>query len=54
LNDAVARLDGVGRIAVIRFTEQDIVRHPLVETILNAYRAESDIGAAASSEPNHG
>jgi phosphate starvation-inducible PhoH-like protein len=54
LNDAVARLDGVGRIAVIRFTEQDIVRHPLVEAILNAYRAESDLGAAASSKPTHG
>jgi phosphate starvation-inducible protein PhoH len=39
---------------VIRFTEQDIVRHPLVETILNAYRAESDARAAASSGPDHG
>ncbi len=54
LNDAVARLDRVGRIAVVRFTEQDIVRHPLVETILHAYRAESDPGGASSREPSHG
>ncbi len=48
LNDAVAKLDRVERIAVIRFTEQDIVRHPLVETILNAYRTGSEAGAPAS------
>jgi phosphate starvation-inducible PhoH-like protein len=54
LNDAVTRLDRVGRIAVVRFTEQDIVRHPLVETILTAYRAESDPGGASSREPDHG
>ncbi|MCC2664742.1 MAG: hypothetical protein K0S35_2664, partial [Geminicoccaceae bacterium] len=47
-------LDRVGRIAVVRFTEQDIVRHPLVETILHAYRAESDPGGASSHEPGHG
>ena len=53
LNDAVARLDRVGRVAVVRFTEQDIVRHPLVETILNAYRADNHAGRGSSSEPHH-
>jgi phosphate starvation-inducible PhoH-like protein len=37
LIDAVRRLDQTSEVAVIRFTEQDIVRHPLVEVILKAY-----------------
>jgi phosphate starvation-inducible PhoH-like protein len=37
LVDAVRRLDRTSEVAVIRFTEQDIVRHPLVEVILKAY-----------------
>ena len=41
LNDAVAKLDDVGGVAVVRFNERDIVRHPLVETILDAYRGRS-------------
>jgi phosphate starvation-inducible PhoH-like protein len=45
LIDAVGRLDQVREIAVIRFTEQDIVRHPLVELILKAY------GGASRSQP---
>ena len=39
LNDAVAKLDDVGGVAVVRFNERDIVRHPLVESILDAYRS---------------
>jgi phosphate starvation-inducible protein PhoH and related proteins len=54
LNDAVAKLDQVERVAVIRFTERDIVRHPLVETILNAYRTGSEAGAPPSRELDHG
>ncbi len=54
LNDAVAKLDRVERVAVIRFTERDIVRHPLVETILNAYRTGSEAGAPLSRELDHG
>ena len=30
-------------VAVIRFTEQDIVRHPLVEVILKAYGGDSPV-----------
>lgn len=52
LHDAVAKLGKVGRIAVIRFTEQDIVRHPLVETILNAYR--TDAAPASGRQSDHG
>ena len=37
LVDAVRRLDRTSEVAVIRFSEQDIVRHPLVEVILKAY-----------------
>jgi phosphate starvation-inducible PhoH-like protein len=37
LVDAVRRLDQTSEVAVIRFSEQDIVRHPLVEVILRAY-----------------
>ncbi|HEX2479189.1 MAG TPA: PhoH family protein, partial [Geminicoccaceae bacterium] len=41
LVDAVRRLDQTREIAVIRFSAQDIVRHPLVETILKAYGGEA-------------
>jgi phosphate starvation-inducible PhoH-like protein len=37
VRDAVRRLRGVDRIAVIRLTETDIVRHPLVQDIVEAY-----------------
>ncbi len=37
LNDAVHRLREVERIAVIYLSEQDIVRHPLVQKIVAAY-----------------
>ena len=40
LVDAVRRLDQTDEVAVIRFTEKDIVRHPLVEAILKAYGGE--------------
>lgn len=34
LNDIAARLDQVGRISVVRLSETDVVRHPLVSSIL--------------------
>ncbi len=37
LNDAVHRLRDVERIAIIYLGEQDIVRHPLVQKIVQAY-----------------
>ncbi len=37
LNDAVGRLEGVEGIAVTRFTVADVVRHPIVGRIVEAY-----------------
>ena len=40
LIDAVSRLDGVEGISVTRFTTADVVRHPLVGRIVQAYEGE--------------
>ena len=40
LNDAVARLDGVEGIAITRFTVGDVVRHPIVGRIVEAYEGQ--------------
>ncbi|MFN5822407.1 MAG: PhoH family protein, partial [Sphingomonadales bacterium] len=37
LNDAVHRLEGVDGISTIRFNSADVVRHPLVGRIVDAY-----------------
>ncbi len=37
LHDAVERLSGVKGIAIVRFTAADVVRHPLVGRIVEAY-----------------
>jgi phosphate starvation-inducible PhoH-like protein len=37
LNDAVEKLEGIGKIATIRFGAGDVVRHPLVGKIVEAY-----------------
>ena len=37
LNDAVDRLVGIPSIGIVRLTKADIVRHPLVQSIVNAY-----------------
>jgi phosphate starvation-inducible PhoH-like protein len=37
LADAVSRLQGIKSISVIRFTAADVVRHPLVGRIVEAY-----------------
>jgi phosphate starvation-inducible PhoH-like protein len=37
ITDALAALEGVEGIAVVRFTEVDVVRHPLVQRIVQAY-----------------
>jgi phosphate starvation-inducible PhoH-like protein len=39
LTDAVAKLEAVAGIAVVRFDQSDIVRHPLVTQIIHAYEA---------------
>ena len=40
LSDAVDRLQDTQGVAVIRFTDKDIVRHPLVGRIVQAYRKD--------------
>jgi phosphate starvation-inducible PhoH-like protein len=40
LADAVGRLEGVEGIAVSRFTSKDVVRHPIVGRIVDAYEGE--------------
>jgi phosphate starvation-inducible PhoH-like protein len=37
LADAVSRLEGIKNIATIRFNAADVVRHPLVGKIVEAY-----------------
>ncbi len=37
VTDALAALEGVEGIATVRFTEADVVRHPLVQRIVQAY-----------------
>jgi phosphate starvation-inducible protein PhoH and related proteins len=37
LNDALTRLGGIEGIAAVKLTVSDIVRHPLVQKIVNAY-----------------
>jgi phosphate starvation-inducible PhoH-like protein len=41
LADSVSRLEGIPRIATVRFTSADVVRHPLVGRIVDAYEGES-------------
>ena len=40
LADAVGRLEGVEGIGVTRFTAADVVRHPIVGRIVEAYEGE--------------
>ncbi|MGI9434105.1 MAG: PhoH family protein [Geminicoccaceae bacterium] len=42
LDDAVTKLDRLKDVGMIRFTEQDVVRHPLVSAIITAYRTEAN------------
>ncbi|MFC4292414.1 PhoH family protein [Sphingorhabdus arenilitoris] len=42
LNDAVNRLEGIEGISTIRFNSADVVRHPLVGRIVDAYEGGDD------------
>ncbi len=51
LKEAIKILDGVPGIAVVRFTDVDVVRHPLVSEIVRAYdRVERHKAAEGHSE----
>jgi phosphate starvation-inducible PhoH-like protein len=47
LRDALDTLDGVDGIGVVRFGEADVVRHPMVQRIVQAYDARDRRRAAA-------
>ena len=51
LIDAVARLHGVDGVAVVALNDRDIVRHRLVQDIVNAYGGERAAGAGKPNEP---
>jgi len=40
--DAVARLEGTKGVGVVRLTQTDIVRHPLVQRVVEAYARNND------------
>jgi phosphate starvation-inducible PhoH-like protein len=42
LADAVAKLEGIPRIATVRFGAGDVVRHPLVGRIVEAYEGKAE------------
>jgi len=42
LNDAVGRLEGVEGLSICRFGSGDVVRHPIVGRIVEAYEGKSD------------
>src|SRR5439155_3956011 len=50
LADALEALRGLDNIAVVRFTEKDVVRHPLVARIVGAYDSR-DSAARGADEP---
>lgn len=42
LNDAVRRLEGIDGMSVVRFSAADVVRHPIVGRIVEAYEGGGD------------
>jgi phosphate starvation-inducible protein PhoH and related proteins len=45
LKQAIACCEGVDGISFVHFTPKDVVRHPLVQTIVAAYAKEDEEGA---------
>ncbi|MCK9992182.1 MAG: phosphate starvation-inducible protein PhoH [Alphaproteobacteria bacterium] len=44
LNEAIDILHGVEGVSMLRFTDSDVVRHPMVARIVRAYEARAKIG----------
>lgn len=42
LNDAVEKLEGIEGFGTIRFTTADVVRHPIVGRIVEAYEGNGE------------
>ena len=52
LKDAIRVLEGVKDIAICRLTSADVVRHALVQEIINAYEKAAKKNEAAAPKPN--
>ena len=52
LKDAVRVLDGIKDIAICRLTAADVVRHALVQEIINAYEKASEKPDFKKNNPN--
>src|SRR4051812_26486519 len=50
LSDAISLLDGVDGIGMCRFSDADVVRHPLVQRIVRAYDARDETRRVAEEE----
>ncbi len=53
LKDAIRVLDGVNDIAICRLTSADVVRHALVQEIINAYEKAAKKPEEKKPAPNH-
>jgi phosphate starvation-inducible PhoH-like protein len=53
LKDAISTLNAVRGIAFSHFNSDDVVRHPLVAKIVNAYEAAAVIKENLPSKPHH-
>ena len=53
LADAVAKLRGLRGLGVVQFDKADVVRHPLVGEIINAYETAARPTAQAATEEAH-
>jgi len=51
LADIEQVLGGVPGIGVVRFTKDDVVRHKLVQRIVEAYRVHEETGAPGGGRP---
>jgi phosphate starvation-inducible PhoH-like protein len=51
LRDAIALLSDIGEVAVVKFSDADVVRHSLVTRIVRAYEARDQ--ANGESEADH-
>jgi len=49
LTDAVEALDGIDGVSMVRFTDRDMVRHPLVTRVVRAYEAAEQCARARRS-----
>ncbi len=54
LVEARELLGGVEGIAIVPFTERDVVRHPLVQDIIRAYESRRSRRAPKEADPRHG